>query len=171
MVKKQKGFTLIELLVVIGIIGLLATLAVVAFGSAQVKARDSKRVADVRTVVATMATAYQDWPNGTLCLGPAGTAPLSGFTLVSNLVIKSGAACGGSDVTATYVNMASLKDPRNAGTGCLAVPPGAAEKCDYTVPSTATLASFTVGFTTEGTAVQGLQAGTTHSANQSGIVN
>jgi len=34
MKKTSRGFTLIELLVVIAIIGLLATLAVVAFGSA-----------------------------------------------------------------------------------------------------------------------------------------
>lgn len=44
----QKGFTLIELLVVIAIIGILSTMAVVALTGANVKARDSKRQADLK---------------------------------------------------------------------------------------------------------------------------
>ena len=45
---KQRGFTLIELLVVIAIIGLLSTMAVVSLNSARGKARDAKRVSDVK---------------------------------------------------------------------------------------------------------------------------
>ncbi|HOZ36736.1 MAG TPA: type II secretion system protein [bacterium] len=50
MLGKNKGFTLIELLVVIGIIGVLATLGVVAFGGARVKARDAKRLNDLNQI-------------------------------------------------------------------------------------------------------------------------
>jgi len=56
----KKGFTLIELLVVIAIIGLLSTLAVVALGSAREKARDSKRLADVKQVQNALELYYND---------------------------------------------------------------------------------------------------------------
>jgi len=48
--KQKKAFTLIELLVVIAIIGILATLAVVALQQARSRARDSKRMADMKQV-------------------------------------------------------------------------------------------------------------------------
>lgn len=48
--KSQAGFTLIELLVVIGIIAVLATIGIVSFGSASATARDTKRLADIRTI-------------------------------------------------------------------------------------------------------------------------
>ena len=46
----KRGFTLIELLVVIVIIGILTTIAVASFTSAQKKSRDSRRKADLDAV-------------------------------------------------------------------------------------------------------------------------
>ncbi|MBT3816923.1 MAG: prepilin-type N-terminal cleavage/methylation domain-containing protein, partial [Candidatus Magasanikbacteria bacterium] len=56
----KKGFTLIELLVVIAIIGLLSTLAVVALGSAREKARDSKRLSDLKQMQTALELYYTD---------------------------------------------------------------------------------------------------------------
>lgn len=60
MVHNKKGFTLIELLVVIAIIGILSTLAVVSLGNARTRARDSKRLADMRAVQSALELYYTD---------------------------------------------------------------------------------------------------------------
>lgn len=56
----RRGFTLIELLVVIAVIGLLATLTVVAFGNARKKARDAKRKTDIVQIQKALDLYYAD---------------------------------------------------------------------------------------------------------------
>ncbi|MEI7452026.1 MAG: LamG-like jellyroll fold domain-containing protein [Candidatus Falkowbacteria bacterium] len=58
--KKRSGFTLIELLVVIAIIGILATIAVVALQNARAKARDARRIADVKQVQTALELFFND---------------------------------------------------------------------------------------------------------------
>ena len=48
--KDNKGFTLIELMVVVAIIAILSTIGISGFSSAQKKARDARRRADVKTI-------------------------------------------------------------------------------------------------------------------------
>ncbi len=56
--KKNKGFTLIELLVVIAILGLLATIVAVSLTSARSRARDSRRVSDIRQIELALELYY-----------------------------------------------------------------------------------------------------------------
>lgn len=56
----KKGFTLIELLVVVAIIGLLAAMSVIALNSARAKARDSKRVGDIKQIQTALELYYND---------------------------------------------------------------------------------------------------------------
>jgi general secretion pathway protein G len=58
--KNKKGFTLVELLVVIAIIGILSTIAFISLNRARAKARDSKRVSDVRQVMSALELYYND---------------------------------------------------------------------------------------------------------------
>ena len=58
--KNKAGFTLIELLVVIAIIGLLASVVLLALNGARAKARDAKRIADVRQLASAMELYFND---------------------------------------------------------------------------------------------------------------
>ncbi|MEX0877642.1 MAG: type II secretion system protein [Candidatus Spechtbacterales bacterium] len=78
--KKSKGFTLIELLVVIAIIGILATIVLVSLNDARQKARDTKRVGDLRQVQLQMEIYYDDnsvYPNNPAAGGVAACTTLA----------------------------------------------------------------------------------------------
>lgn len=58
--KRQSGFTLIELLVVIAIIGILATIVLVSLNTAREKARDTRRISDMRQVALALEMYYDN---------------------------------------------------------------------------------------------------------------
>jgi len=58
--EQQTGFTLIELLVVVSIIGLLASVLLVAVNKTRIKARDAKRVADIAQIQKALELYYDD---------------------------------------------------------------------------------------------------------------
>jgi len=84
------AFTLVELLVVIAIIGILSTLSVVAFNNVRAKARDSRRLSDVRQIGMALELYYNDKGVYPPPPTPTGT-PITGLCL-SNLGISS--TCG-----------------------------------------------------------------------------
>ena len=140
----KKGFTLIELLVVIAIIGLLSTLAVVALGSARAKARDAKRLSDLKQVQTALELYYTDnnaYPTAAVAvtLGDATHACLS----------SAGFAATGC---------------ANAYMGAVPTDPGS-NSYAYT---SATGATYSIAATLEST-VNGLSAGIT--ASPSGIAD
>jgi prepilin-type N-terminal cleavage/methylation domain-containing protein len=100
---KKEGFTLVELLVVIAIIGLLSTLSVIALGNARQKARDAKRVADMKQVQTALELYYSD-----------------NNTYPSAISFGAGSIATG---TATYMGKApSSPDPRGDGAGATKCP-------------------------------------------------
>lgn len=56
----QPAFTIIELLVVISVIGLLASVIMVALNSARAKARDTKRIADLKQISTALEFFYDN---------------------------------------------------------------------------------------------------------------
>ena len=100
---KKQAFTLIELLVVIAIIGILATLAVVSLQNARARARDSKRIADVRQMQTALELYFNDWntyPATTSVV--AGGSIASGTTYMATIPTGPTPTDGSSCSTTTY---------------------------------------------------------------------
>ena len=61
MINKRGGYTLIEVLMVIAIIGILSTSILAGLGSSRAKARDARRVTDLRNVQLVLERYYQTY--------------------------------------------------------------------------------------------------------------
>mgnify|MGYP001562473937 CR=1 FL=1 len=94
---RQAGFTLIELLVVIAIIGMLSSVILASLNSARIKARDARRLADLKSIQTAIELYYSD--NNSYIVTASG-----GTTVTSAL---------GSVLAPTYIQKVP-KDPSRA---------------------------------------------------------
>ncbi|OHB18655.1 MAG: hypothetical protein A2749_01165 [Parcubacteria group bacterium RIFCSPHIGHO2_01_FULL_45_26] len=74
MSKRNKGFTLIELLVVIAIIGILSSVVLASLNNAREKARDARRISDIKNVQLAMELNADD-NNGNYAASLAALVP------------------------------------------------------------------------------------------------
>lgn len=109
MKNNKSGFTLIELLVVIAIIGLLSTLSILALNTARARARDAKRISDVKQIQTALEMYYNDtsdYPSTTSVTPGASIASGNGVFLrqvpAPPLPTDGGANCGSNVTAYTY---------------------------------------------------------------------
>ena len=116
--KSSAGFTLIELLVVIAIIGLLSSMATVSLNSARVKARDARRLADIRQLSLAVELAAAD-------------SNVSDYASVLSKCKTAGTKTTGCG-TVLNLNFSNVVDPVGLGAreGCADDPTAG---CDYSI--------------------------------------
>ncbi|MDO8564717.1 MAG: type II secretion system protein [bacterium] len=148
----KRGFTLIELLVVIAIIGLLSSVVFASLNSARVKARDARRLADMKEISKVLALVTDLQPQ-----------TLVGCTAADALV----STCTGPGEAS---QLARYKDP----TGTAACTNTSAAVCNYAISrgnaaAGATSEDYQVCFYLEGVA-GGLAAGRNSIVGPSGAL-
>lgn len=144
--QKQKGFTLIELLVVIAIIGLLSTLAVVALTSARAKARDAKRISDVKQIQTALELFFADGGQKY----PAQTAAVAlGQGALSALCSDAAAGFATGPCTKTTFMGKVPRDPSGPATPAACISTSGAA-CDYGYISKSSDATYELWFRLEG---------------------
>lgn len=147
----KKGFTIIELLIVIAIIGLLATISMVALNGARQKSRDAKRIADIRQIQTALELYFNDqnyYPSSDesgIVLGSANAA----------MLCETGFVAANATCTKTYMGIVPSNPTPNGS------------NYSYKGIGSGTSSSYTIGFTLE--EATGSYSSGAHTASPSGI--
>lgn len=113
MFTKSRGFTLIELLVVISIIGLLSSIVLASLNTARAKARDTKRIANVREMQKAIELYYDKngyYPGSPLVQG-GDTRP---YYSMAPYIGTNGSDCGyvdGTPPTGRWCTLETMLSP------------------------------------------------------------
>ena len=120
----KKGFSLIELLIVVAIMGILSAVVLSSLGTAREKARDARRIQDVKDM-AKLLVIESDTGNvalvgctgsdalASICTGPGDISAFSDYTDPSG----STDACTSASVSGTDCNYSVSAADGSAGTG------------------------------------------------------
>ena len=149
MTKNKKGFTLIELLVVIAIIGLLSALSILALGSARARARDAKRVADVKQMQTALEMYYND---------------MNDYPAVASMSPTSTTNVGVYTTNGTYMRAIPAPPTVTDGSAC----PSTQAWYTYTKTNTGATATYTINYCL-GAAVNDITGNQMNTATPAGI--
>jgi type II secretion system protein G len=123
---RKNGFTLVELLVVIAILGVLVSIALVAFRSSQARGRDAQRKSDLKQLSSSLELFYSDY----------GSYPSDTSSVINACPYNSGTGAGSvctwgtgefTDGKTVYIKTVP-KDPTAATSYVYRIVPGSANQ-------------------------------------------
>lgn len=120
--KKTKGFTLIELLVVIAIIGILASIVLVGVNRTRMRARDTKRLSEMRQIVIALEmfnTNFNRYPGPTDGVSDSGEC------------VGEAVSCGASDALEPLIDPYISEIPTDPKHNCTGATCGGANTYYY----------------------------------------